>query len=407
MTASNHAPMTRISSDELALLTIPETVALVERHLGDDPVALALRLKGDRTQARLVCRQIKYLQRAREKLPSYYAARCIVPPLAFEQCSSEAAAAMKDYAGALCIDLTGGLGVDSLHFSRSFDRVIAVERDPVLTQVARHNFSLLDVKNITFENDSAESFLTAYRGPKAGLIYLDPSRRGEGGRVFRLEDCSPNVPVLLPLLLEWGERVVIKLSPLFDPDEAIRLFGPHLASVEALSVGGEVKELLIELTESPEELQVGVRIAGTGRLLFEPQARDERAAGPWTEADHLLVPDAAFYKMRLTDALLKRRYPHTEIFCPEKNGFAFACGIPPEDFPGRIYRIEERMAYRPKRLKKWLAERGVSRVNLLRRGFPFTSEQIKGALGVSEGGTEWLAFTRIAGENAVFRVAPV
>jgi hypothetical protein len=399
--------MPRISSDQLALLAAPETAALVERHLGDDPAALALRLKGDRTQARLVCQQIKYLQRAREKLPSYYAARCIVPPLAFEQCSGEAAAATKDYAGALCIDLTGGLGVDSLHFSRSFDRVIAVERDPVLAQVARHNFSLLGVKNIIFENDSAESFLAAYRGPKAGLIYLDPSRRSEGGRVFRLEDCSPNVPALLPLLLKWGERVVIKLSPLFDPDEAIRLFGPRLAAVEAVSVGGEVKELLVELAAEPGPLRLGVRIAGTGRRLFEPQARDERAAGPWTAADHLLVPDAAFYKMRLTDALLNRCYPHAGIVCPEKNGFAFACGTPPEGFPGRIYRIEERMAYRPKRLKKWLAGRGVRRVNLLRRGFPFSSAEIVRALGTGEGGTEWLAFTRIAGESTVFRLTPV
>jgi len=34
------------------------------------------------------------------------------------------------------LDLTCGLGVDSAHFSKSFNRVIAVERDPVTARVA-------------------------------------------------------------------------------------------------------------------------------------------------------------------------------------------------------------------------------------------------------------------------------
>jgi hypothetical protein len=397
--------MSLLSPDELNLLLAPETAALVERHLTDDPTRLALTLTGDRAQARMVCQQVKTLQRAREKLPSYHAARCVVPPLAYEQCSGETAAAMKTYTGRLCIDLTGGLGVDSLHFSRRFERVVAVERDPALAQIARHNFALLGVENVTVENSSAEAFLDAYDGPKAGLIYLDPSRRSEDRRVFRLEDCSPDVTALLPLLLRWGDRVAIKLSPLFDVDEAIRFFGPRLASVEAVSVGGEVKELLVELAESPEALQLGVRLAGGGRWLFDPSARNERATGPWDEATHLLIPDAAFYKMRLVDALFRRDYPHAGIVCPEKNGFAFAGGTP-EGFPGRSYRIEERMSYRPKHLKKWLAEKGIARINLLRRRFPFSSEEIKRALGVKEGGSTWLAFTAIAGENVVFRVTP-
>ena len=398
--------MSRLSPDDFSILSDPETAALVETHLADDPARLALRLKGDREQARLVCQQVKYLQRAKSKLPSYYAARCIVPPLAYEQCSSEAAASGKNYSGKLCIDLTGGLGVDSYHFSKHFGQVITIERDPVLASVSRHNFALLGGDNITVENTSAEEFLSRYDGPKADLIYLDPARRNEGKRVFLLEDCSPNALELLPLLLKWGERVVVKLSPLFDIDEAIRVFGPHLSLVEVVSVAGEVKELLVELMESPEPLRISVNIAGHERYLFTPEDREERISGKLTTEDYLLIPDAAFYKGRLVGALFHRYFAEDKIIYPEKNGFAFACHLP-EGFPGRAYRIEERMPYRPKQLKKWFSEQSIARVNILRRRFPFASEEIKQALRVKEGGADWLAFTEIAGENWVFRVAPV
>lgn len=58
--------------------------------------------------------QVKYLARAAQKLPSYAAAQCILPPLAFEQASSEACAAHKLLEGDTVLDLTCGLGADAL-----------------------------------------------------------------------------------------------------------------------------------------------------------------------------------------------------------------------------------------------------------------------------------------------------
>jgi len=398
--------MTPFTLDDLALLATEEAAALVERHLAEDPAAVALALRGERRTVRLVCQQIKTLQRVRAKLPTWYAARCVLPPLACEQSSGEAAAAEKPWSGALCVDLSCGLGVDSYYFARRFERVIAVERDPATAAVAHHNFERLGVTNVTVENTSAEVFLAGYSGPKADLIYLDPSRRNAGRRVFKLEECSPDVTALLPGLLRWGERVAIKLSPLFDVDEAIRSFGPTLASVEAVSAGGEVKELLVELTGMSETLRLGVRVAGVGHWRFDPQARGERSGGAWEEARYLLIPDAAFYKMGLTEALAARFEAEERVVVPEKNGFAFACRIP-EGFPGRAYCIEQCTPWRPKALKKELAARGVGRVNLLRRRFVLPSDGILRALGVAEGGSEWLAFTAIGGENLVFRVTLV
>ena len=106
-------------------------------------VALSLREHGA-----LIATQIKYLQRARVKLPSYYAALCILPPLSFEQSSSEETASVKRYSGDTCLDLTCGLGVDAFYLSKRFRQVIAVERNAELSEIARINFRLLGVQNI-------------------------------------------------------------------------------------------------------------------------------------------------------------------------------------------------------------------------------------------------------------------
>ena len=72
---------------DVELLRSAELRQAIEDNIECDPTAVAL----DRRipHARLVATQVKYLQRARRKLPRLYEARCIIPPLAFEQSSSE------------------------------------------------------------------------------------------------------------------------------------------------------------------------------------------------------------------------------------------------------------------------------------------------------------------------------
>ena len=82
--------------------------------------------------------------------------RCILPPLAFEQASSEACAAHKRIDGDTALDLTCGLGVDALFLSRRFRRVVTLERNAMLARVASENFSRLGATNIEVVNTSAE-----------------------------------------------------------------------------------------------------------------------------------------------------------------------------------------------------------------------------------------------------------
>ena len=67
-----------MTEQELDILAQDSSRELIERHIGEDPARAALRLG---PHAALLSTQIKYLQRAKTKLPSYHRARCIIPPL--------------------------------------------------------------------------------------------------------------------------------------------------------------------------------------------------------------------------------------------------------------------------------------------------------------------------------------
>ena len=82
----------------------------------------------------------------------------------------------------------------------------------------------------------------------AAIINADPDRRSaEGRKLVRLEDCSPDVVALRPLIERVAPRLCLKNSPLFDVDEALNRF-PE-SHVEVLSLGGECKEVLIYVGE--------------------------------------------------------------------------------------------------------------------------------------------------------------
>lgn len=403
--------------EQLEILAAEQTRLEVERNLGRDPLEVALD-KGV-PHAALVSSQVKYLARAQTKLPSYYSARCILPSLAFEQSSGEAAAFHKRVGGELCVDLTCGLGVDAYRFSHAFRRVVTVERDPVLAAVARHNFALLGAANIEVVEGDAEWFV-AERLPaiaaqgRIDMIYADPDRRdGAGRKMVALADCSPNIGALLPRLREAAQRVVVKLSPMFDIHEVVRIFGPHVRA-EAVSAGGECKEVVAESDESIPSPLVRASVIG-GHSVEYPwsgAAQDgteyTRHTAGLTPADFalLVVPDVALAKTGTALRYFRERGAAME----DEWTFAFYReGDVPDHtaLMGRVYRITAAEKYAPKALKKELKAAGVKRLNIMRRNFPWTPADIARQLGVAEGGGEYAAFTRMDGKLWMIRITPV
>lgn len=379
-----------ITAEEFELLRTEELRQAVAAARGRDPLDVAL----DRTvpHARLVATQVKYLARAERKLPSYAAAQCILPPRAFEQASSEATAAHKAIEGDTVLDLTCGLGVDSLYFSRRFRRVVALERDPLLARITSENFSRMGAANIEVVNTSAEEYLRQ-EGLHFDWIYADPDRRSaEGRRMVLLEACSPDILTLKPLLDRVSERLCLKNSPLFDVDEALRLFPD--SRVEVLSLGDECKEILI-YADGTGPLVTATAL-GIGSFAARPgTAAPEAPAFDPARFRWLVIPDVALRKARLT-----RLHLAGKADCWSDNGFGFAAAEP-HGVIGRVSPIESIEPYDPKRLKRGLKGRGVE---ILKRDFPLPPDELMRRLGAHPGADLRMAFTKIGNDFWAIRL---
>ena len=107
--------------------------------------------------------------------------------------------------------------------------MVTLERSETLARIAAENFRRLQAANIEVVHTSAEEYLQR-PGLHFDWIFADPDRRSADGRkLVRLEACSPDVTALMPLIARASGRLCIKNSPLFDVDEALRLFLPRQA----------------------------------------------------------------------------------------------------------------------------------------------------------------------------------
>ncbi|MBR3846822.1 MAG: RsmD family RNA methyltransferase [Alistipes sp.] len=379
-----------ISREEITILCRPEVQQAIRANLDRDPLQVAL----DRQvpEARLVATQIKYLQRARRKLPSYAQACCILPPRAFEQASSEQTAAYKPIEGDRVLDLTCGLGVDAMALSRRFRRVVTLERNEALVEVARINLQRLGITNVEVVHTSAEEYVTHCRD-HFDWIYADPDRRSaEGRKLVRLEDCSPDIVALYPRLRELADALAIKNSPLFDVEEALRYF-PR-SRVEVLSLDDECKEVLI-YDDGRGPL---ITATALGQGSYDGQQTPSIAQPPVFDPhayQWLIIPDVALQKSRLV-----REHLAGKADCWSENGYGFAA-VRPEGVLGRIEAIETIERFNPKLLKRTLKGH---RVELLKRDFPISIEELRQRLAVKPGGEMRLAFTKIGEEYWTIRL---
>ncbi|MEY3982711.1 MAG: hypothetical protein RL160_268 [Bacteroidota bacterium] len=192
--------------------------------------------------------QAELRAKAAHKLPSWETLSCLFTRQSLEQCSSELLANYKStlVRGKRCLDLSGGLGVDAVAFSRVFDEVISVDPDADLHELFLWNAARLGVKNVHRLCADAVEVLEQTDVP-ADLIYLDPDRRSaQGRRLVGFKHYSPEPLALYKKYANLGRLWLIKLSPL-DDLHAIMNACPEVKSIRVISKDAEVKELLLEL----------------------------------------------------------------------------------------------------------------------------------------------------------------
>lgn len=373
-----------LSNADIDIMATEEFRQSVLRNIERDPVVVALDKHVE--NASLVATQVKYLQRAKHKMPRLYAAGCIIPPRAFEQSSSEDSAAVKAISGGSLLDLTCGLGIDTMSFAERFDRVVALERDEVLARIVRYNLGLLGIANVEVVTTTAEEYLQQCE-EHFDWVFVDPDRRSaEGKKMVRMEDCSPNVLEQMANIARVADRLGVKLSPLFDVEEARRLF-PQ-SEVEVVSIAGECKELNVYTKASCEMLRIVIAGVGVWEYNFEATtARPTTASLDIESAKYLIIPDVAMQKGRVAVAEFGR---YAQIW--SNNGYAFARMLPEGKIPARVYDIERIERYNPKQLKKEF--RGVG-VEILKRDTQLGVDAVRKATGMRAGSECMIAITAI------------
>ena len=246
----------------------------VIKHLNDDTSRLILdRSKYPEIDIDLAVSCIESRRKLKGKVQEWYDQPGLVFPLKLsaEQCSSSATGKYKaelaqkiaerslDFArddkegardgmkGWTIADLTGGLGVDSWFFSQKASKVVYCEMQEALCKAASHNYKILNAENISVNNlmiTTESCGMLAEHAPD--IIYMDPARRGEGGKkVFLIEDCTPDVLGLKDELFKISRHLLIKLSPMADITMVCDRLGDTCREVHVVATGGECKELLI------------------------------------------------------------------------------------------------------------------------------------------------------------------
>jgi hypothetical protein len=374
----------------------------VRAHRDADVTRLLLGKAPEGVELRAAAEQILARQKAKTKLPDWYAADDLVlpPPVSVEQASSRPAADYKAslVEGECVVDLSGGMGVDALALAGRFERAIYVERDPELCRRFAHNAARLCDRPVRVINATAESFVDSFSG--TATFYVDPARRDDvRNRVFLFEDCSPNLLELLPKLRAKAERVLVKASPMIDLAEGLQRLQP-VREVHVVSVANDCKEVLFlvdfAFSGEPTVSCVNLRNATMPEVFRFDFAGERAAPVAWSDAGRYLYdPNTSIRKAGAFRAIghafgLAKLAPNTHLYTSDTLV---------ADFPGRVFEVEADAGRNPRRL---LAE---GRASVISRNHPLSADQLRERYRLKDGGDRFLLGFRDAAGRARLVVA--
>ncbi|QNM85996.1 class I SAM-dependent methyltransferase [Polaribacter pectinis] len=337
-----------------------------------------------------IANQILAKQKSFTKLPTWFSTENIYYPekISIEQTSSEITAKYKSeiISGDSIIDITGGFGVDCFYFSKHFKNVFHCEINEELSEIVKHNYQQLNIKNIVnfsgdglqFLKNSTETF---------DCIYIDPSRRNDiKGKVFLLKDCLPNVPENIDFLFTKTNQILLKNSPILDITSAINEL-KFVKEIHIIALKNEVKEVLFLLEKNYKntiEIKT-INIKKEEIETFNFNYKEEVFSNYSEPLSYLYEPNSAILKSggfhQITNQLnVFKLQQHSHLYTSEKV----------VDFPGRIFKIENVISYDKKKISKLLSEK---KANITTRNFPKTVALIRKETKIKDGGNAYLFFT--------------
>ncbi|WP_353138184.1 hypothetical protein [Pseudopedobacter sp.] len=366
----------------------------INTHLNDDIRKIVLKKSPFKTvKSQELAEQIQSKRAIQKKLRLWYKTQNIVypPKLNLEQTSSESTAYYKSTLiapNSSVIDLTGGFGVDDFYFAKVASKVIHCEINSHLSAIVKHNTKVFNLDNIElYVGDSLEKLKEI---DSVDVIYADPSRRSENGRVFLLEDCEPNVVKHQHLYLKKAKKVIIKVAPMLDVDSALK----HLNSVtevHIVSLNNECKELLfvMENNGSTKPVQLNCAVLTSKQTEFSVYTFDygrekDLVVEHGDIQDYLYEPDASLLKAGLFKSLslyfeITKLNQHSHLYTSDKLL---------TDFPGRTLRVKSHQSF-----KSFQSTNNFKKANIIVRNFMLKPDDLKKKLKIADGGDTYLYFT--------------
>lgn len=320
-----------------------------------------------------------------------------------EQSSHQAIAFYHSSLASSCkniLDMTCGLGIDSLSFAHAGINVTAIDIDPHKVSTLNKNAATLgstllkafSAESIEFLRNSNENY---------DLIFVDPSRRDDSNkRLYNLKDCSPDIIENQNLLLQHSSKVLIKASPLLDISKTLKDFH-NISAIRLVGVKGECKEILVELSsdnslntilfEAIDLDNEGSFISSFSKKIpIKETVEKEQYVNFALEEDlkpgnFLLEPSAMMMKLAFWEDICII-YNAKKI---GKSSHLFVTDKLPKDFPGRVTKIDKCLT---KKDRKSLCGFPASVVS---RNYPLSSDEIRKSLKLKEGDENFLYATRL------------
>jgi SAM-dependent methyltransferase len=292
-------------------------------------------------------------------------------------------------APASVLDVGCGIGGDLVALARQGLTVAGVDKDPVRVAVAQANLDALGLGGAVRVADAEDLDLSGF-----GVVFADPARRTDRGRVFDLAAYVPPWSFVEQLLQRPS---VVKVAPGI-PHDAV----PAGVEAEWVSDAGDLKEasLWSPVLATARRRATVIRGAGLATLTDKDDPGEQSLRAPQR---FLYEPDDAVIRAGLVTAvaagvaggLLDEHIAY--VTSDEAFTTPFARG----------YEVLEELPFKEKPLRAALRLRGVGRLTVKKRGVDVVPEELRRQLGLRGDAEATLVLTRVAGRGTALLVRPL
>ena len=289
-------------------------------------------------------------------------------------------------------DLGCGIGADSLAFASLGLEVTAVEQDPQTAALA--SFNLAPFPNAEVQVSDAEQFdLTSF-----DALWLDPARRDlerKGAKHITLTpaDFSPN--------LDWSFGIAkpkgIKLGPAF-PLELI----PADVEAQWVSHQGDLVELVLwfdGLRDKPG--RTALMLKDGQRYIFEGLGLERSVVDSLKQ--YIYEPDSSLIRSQLLG-----EFASQQGMTGVSEGIAYLSSESLVSSPWlKTYEVLETLPLDELTIRKALAQRGIGKLEIKKRGVDITPEELRPKLKLKGEGAATLILTKVGDARRALIVQPI